>query len=82
MQRMMRSTLLVVVLGLALTACGKDKKKRCDALADHLEKVSEKSGGTSNRANDYQMCMDSFSDKQIDCMMKAESNTDVVGCAK
>ena len=78
---MSRTLLLVSVMVLAL-GCGADKKKKCNKLAEHLQTIAEKQGRPTSQANDYQMCMDDFTDKQIDCMMKAQSTSDVLGCAK
>jgi len=79
---MKRTILLTSVLLLALGGCGDDKKKKCNKLAEHLQTVAEKEGRPTSQSADYQTCMDSFSDKQIDCAMKAQSTSDYLGCAK
>lgn len=84
---MKRTAIPRIVLGLVIViviaGCGASKKEKCEKLADHMEAIAEKDGGgNSSRANDYQMCMDDFSDTQIDCMLKATSTSGILGCAK
>ena len=74
---------LVIAAAFAVTGCGDSKKEKCEKLAAHMEAIAEKDGGgNSSRANDYQMCMDDFSDSEIDCMLKATSTSGILGCAK
>ena len=78
---MMRALLVVSVVVLALGGCD-DKKKKCNKLAEHLQTVAEKEGRPTSQSADYQTCMDSFGDKQIDCAMKAQSTSEYLACAK
>jgi hypothetical protein len=79
---MIRSALLIMCLALVTGGCD-SKKKKCEKLADHLEKVAEKSGASnSSKSADIQMCVDDLNDKQIDCMMKADTTSAIIECSK
>jgi len=77
---MIRSVGLVLMV--ALVGCD-DKKKKCEELVEHMESVARKEGRPdSQTADDHQMCKDDLSDKEIDCMMKAETTMAIIQCAK
>jgi len=76
---MKHSFLLIAVLALAFAGCD-SKKKKCDKVAAHLQEISDKEGANAKSGADYQICMDSYNDKQIDCAMAAKTSMDVVNC--